>query len=113
MINKKAVQDELLLYSLWSVEQQALDQLPVSGVDDQKQSDLRQQSLYAAARCAAIESTISRLPPFERAVLQEYYICGSGLDEIAEKLGCSRETADQLHDRALSLYQREKEDPYE
>jgi len=98
---------ELHQYRLWKAEICQIDcELP-SRKKRRLRSDalhLRKQELLA--QCYEMEHRISLLPPFECTVLIERYINEADWQEIADKLGCSREQTEWIHQRALRLYQR-------
>lgn len=96
---------ELMQYRLWKAEiahiQQLLARQPVKGKSIE---NLISRKWELLAQCYELEHRIEQLPPFERTILFEWYVCNTPWQEIVDKLGCSLKQTDELHRRALKLY---------
>ena len=98
---------ELLQYHLWKAEIRQINcKLPASKVQRFRNDALHLRKQELLAQCYEMEHRISLLPPFECTVLIERYINEADWQEIADKLGCSRDQTEWIHQRALRLYQR-------
>ena len=101
----KTAKHDLTQYRVWKLEIDHIEQIlthqtPRGGC----LSEIKSRKRELLAQCYEMERRINQLPPFERTILFEWYVCNTPWQEIADKLGCSLQQTDEIHRRALKLY---------
>jgi RNA polymerase sigma factor for flagellar operon FliA len=48
-----------------------------------------------------VREAMGSLPPPEDEVIHSYYVCGERMDDIADRMGCSKSWVSRVHSRAL------------